>query len=169
MDHLRLSQAEDDDRTWAATLMAATDPWVSLGRSLEECLRACCRADDQLFIARLGDDRAGFVIVRPSGVAGAPYIPCLAVEAPFRSRGVGAFMIAAVAAMFRARSRYLFLCVSSFNHRARSFYEREGFVEMGTFPDFIIDGASEILMGKRLPAAGPAGIDRAEPTWRFDS
>lgn len=43
-----------------------------------------------------------------------------------------------------------FLCVSSFNPRARALYERLGYELIGELKDFVIDGASELLMRKRL-------------------
>ena len=52
--------------------------------------------------------------------------------------------------LFRREARHIFLCVSSFNTRARAFYERLGFCAVGEFQDYIIEGASEILMHKRL-------------------
>ena len=33
---------------------------------------------------------------------------------------------------------------------ARSLYERHGYRPVGEFPDFVVDGHSEILMVKRL-------------------
>jgi ribosomal protein S18 acetylase RimI-like enzyme len=47
-------------------------------------------------------------------------------------------------------AKHMFLCVSSFNGRARRFYERRGYSQVGEFPDYIVEGASEILMHKRL-------------------
>lgn len=52
--------------------------------------------------------------------------------------------------LFREEARHLFLCVSSFNARARSFYERRGYQAVGELEDYVIEGASEILMHKRL-------------------
>ena len=71
-------------------------------------------------------------------------------------RGVGAALLEHVERAYRGRSRHLFLCVSSFNPRARRFYERHGFAAVGTLKAFLIDEADEILMHKRLAAAGPA-------------
>jgi [ribosomal protein S18]-alanine N-acetyltransferase len=50
----------------------------------------------------------------------------------------------------RPAARHLFLCVSSFNTSARRLYERCGYSAVGALPDYVIDGASEILMHKRL-------------------
>jgi ribosomal protein S18 acetylase RimI-like enzyme len=52
--------------------------------------------------------------------------------------------------LFRGESPHMFLCVSSFNLRARVFYERRGYRAVGEFQDYIIEGASEFLLHKRL-------------------
>jgi len=88
--------------------------------------------------------------MRDRGVAGSPYIVSIAVEEAYRGRGIGAEMLAHVEEHFRPRARHMLLCVSSFNTSARRFYERHGYGAVGELPDYIIDGASEILMHKRL-------------------
>jgi RimJ/RimL family protein N-acetyltransferase len=36
----------------------------------------------------------------------------------------------------------MFLCVSSFNPRARALYERSGYRFVGELPDYVVDGHS---------------------------
>jgi ribosomal protein S18 acetylase RimI-like enzyme len=146
--------ARGGDAVWAATLMASSDPWITLGRGFDACLRSCHSTLDALEIAEIGSDRCGFVLVRPAGVAGAPYIVSIAVAPAYRSHGIGAALLAHVEREYEGRARHLFLCVSSFNDRARRFYERHGYAEAGTLKDFLIDGADEVLMHKRLPSPG---------------
>jgi ribosomal protein S18 acetylase RimI-like enzyme len=153
MTAVNIRRAAGDDARWAAGVMASSDPWVTLGRGFEACLSACISPLDILEIAECGGDRCGLVLVRPAGVAGAPYIVSIAVAPAFRSRGIGAALLDHVEAAYRGRSRHLFLCVSSFNPRARRFYERHGFEAVGTMKAFLIDEADEILMQKRLPPA----------------
>ena len=151
-----IRRATGDDERWAAGVMASSDPWLTLGRGFDACLAACTSVLDVLEIAERGGERCGLVLVRPAGVAGAPYIVSIAVAPGFRSCGVGAALLEHVEGTYRGRSQHLFLCVSSFNPRARRFYERHGFEVVGTLKAFLIDGADEILMHKRLaPAAGP--------------
>ena len=150
MDTVTVRAARDDDYAWAAALMSSAEPWITLRRDFDSCLRACTSSSDVLEIADAGGERCGLVLVRPAGVAGAPYIVSIAVAETRRSRGVGAVLLAHVEEAWRSRSRHLFLCVSSFNPRARQFYERHGFKAVGAFPDFIIEGADEILMHKSL-------------------
>jgi len=157
MDTVTVRGARGDDYAWAAALISSSDPWVTLRRDFDSCLRACTAPSDVLEIADMGGERCGLVLVRPAGVAGAPYIVSIAVAATHRSQGVGAALLAHVEQVYRSRSRHLFLCVSSFNPRARHFYERYGFKVIGTLQDFIIEGADEILMHKPLGHAGSPG------------
>lgn len=150
MDGITFRHAAGEDFNWAARLMAGSDPWITLGRGYDACLTACTVPTDALDIALAGDEPCGMVLVRPRGVAGAPYIVSIAVATAFRSRGVGAALLAHVEETYRGRAAHLFLCVSSFNAGARAFYLRHGFEEVGRFRDFIIAGADELLMHKRL-------------------
>jgi len=147
---IRIEPAAGDDVRWAAGVMAASEPWVTLGRGFEACLAACSVPTDTLHIAWAEGARGGLVLVRPRGVAGAPYIVSIAVDPAVRSRGIGAAMLEFVEEAYRRQSRHLFLCVSSFNTRALAFYLRHGFVQVGRFHDFIIPGADELLLHKRL-------------------
>ena len=153
MDQITFRQGGGDDPEWAARVMAGSEPWLTLRRSYESCLASCRDRQDDLYIAEILGERCGLVLVRPQGIAGAPYIVSIAVAEAFRSRGVGRDMIAFVARRCWPHARHLFLCVSSFNTRAKAMYEREGFVQVGELPDFCMDGASELLMCLRLTPA----------------
>jgi ribosomal-protein-alanine N-acetyltransferase len=146
--------ATGDDRDWAAGLMAASDPWVTLGCGIDHCRAACQRPEVVAFVARDGSERCGFSLVNPRGVAGSPYLASMAVAPGWRSRGVGAALLDHCERHAALTSRHFFLCVSSFNAGARAFYARQGYRQVGEFDDYIIDGASELLMYKRVrPAA----------------
>jgi ribosomal protein S18 acetylase RimI-like enzyme len=140
----------DDDREWAAGLMAASEPWITLGRGIDSCRAACQRPECLIFVARDAHDRCGFGLVNPRGVAGAPYLAAIAIAPEWRSHGVGAALMAYCEGHAALTSRHFFLCVSSFNTRARAFYLRHGYRRVGEFEDYIIDGASELLMYKRV-------------------
>jgi ribosomal-protein-alanine N-acetyltransferase len=148
---LTIAGATDDDRLWAARLMATSEPWIRLRRGYEQCLAVVQpQPDTEVFVAREGAAPVGFVVLRPRGVAGSPYLASIAVDPGARGRGVGSALLAFVAQRFRPAHRHLFLCVSSFNEGARRLYERQGFRMVGELPDYVVDGASEILMHKRL-------------------
>jgi ribosomal protein S18 acetylase RimI-like enzyme len=150
MPDISIRDGQATDRAWAAGILSTSEPWITLKLSYEVCLRSCSSPMDHLYIAWMGPTRCGLALVRERGLAGAPYLVSIAVADSVRGQGIGARLLAFVEGLYRPRFRHLFLCVSSFNGRARSFYERSGYMAVGRLPDFIIDGADEVLMVKRL-------------------
>ena len=138
------------DREWAARLMASSDPWITLGRNEASCRLVLHNTEAIVFVAWAGSERAGFVLNHRRGVVGSPYLATIAVEPRWRGHGIGTALIKHVEQFFRPDARHLFLCVSSFNPRARALYERVGFRQVGELPEYFIPDASEILMHKRL-------------------
>ncbi len=145
-----IGPATDAEREWAAQLMASNEPWLTLGRRIEACRAACRRTDSLLWVARDGGTPCGFILVHPRGVVGSPYVASIAVSEAARGEGVGTRLLDFTEDHFRPEARHLFLCVSSFNGEARRLYERRGYQEVGELEDYIVDGASEILMHKWL-------------------
>jgi ribosomal-protein-alanine N-acetyltransferase len=84
------------------------------------------------------------------GVASSPYVKSIVVSDKYRGFGIGKALMEFAENLFRNEAKHIFLCVSSFNQRARAFYERLGYEAVGELKDYIIDGESEILMHKRL-------------------
>ena len=150
MEELVIAPVTEEERDWVAELLAGSEPWITLGVTLEQCRKTCRDADYLVYVAHCRGVSCGAMVLQRRGVAGSPYIKSIAVADEFRSRGIGAQMLHFVAGLFRDQARHLFLCVSSFNPRARAFYERNGYQAVGEFPDYVIDGASEILMQRRL-------------------
>jgi ribosomal-protein-alanine N-acetyltransferase len=138
------------DREWAASLMAGSEPWITLGRTLESCQFVCRNPEYLVFLAHRGDTRCGFVLLHRRGVIGSPYLATIAVDAAHRSEGIGTRLILFAEDHFRPHARHMFLCVSSFNPRAKALYERLGYTQVGELQDYLIDGASEHLMCKKL-------------------
>jgi ribosomal protein S18 acetylase RimI-like enzyme len=150
MEELEIVIATDEEREWAAALLAGSEPWITLGISLEQCQKTCRDPEYLIYVAHWRGVRCGAMVLHQRGVAGSPYLKSIAVAEGYRSRRVGAEMLRFAEDLFRDRARHLFLCVSSFNPLAQAFYERNGYQAVGEFKDYIIDGASEILMHRRL-------------------
>lgn len=149
-DPVTIAQAVDSEREWAAALMANSEPWITFGRDIE-ATRTFFRAPDaQLYIAHRRDEPCGFLLIRPRGVVSSPYVASLAVAAGERGNGIGSQLMRFAEDRYRSESKHLFICVSSFNTRAKSLYERLGYVVVGELKDYIIDGFSEYLLHKRL-------------------
>jgi [ribosomal protein S18]-alanine N-acetyltransferase len=150
MEKIDIHLATDQEKDLAARLMAASDPWITLGRTEEMCKTICHDQDYSLYLAYCNNEPAGIILLDPNGVAGSPYIKSIAVYAAFRGHGIGTKLLSFAEDIFRSKSKHLFICVSSFNHRARKLYEKIGFRAVGELKDYIIKGASEILMHKGL-------------------
>lgn len=150
MENIEIHLADDKERIMAAHLLAASEPWITLRISLDQCIKNCNNPDFQVYMAYSDNQPAGIVIIDPQGVAGSPYIKSIAAYPEFRGKGIGDALLSFTENLFRGRYRYLFLCVSSFNLRAQKFYERHGFKVVGELKDYIIEGASEILIHKKL-------------------
>jgi len=149
-DDFRVTPASGPDREWAAQLMVRSEPWTTLRRPLEACRAVLNDPEFQVYLARVNGERAGFLVLDPRGVAGAPYLKSVAIAPEFRGHGLGTRLLAFAEDVFRPRSRHFFLCVSSFNERARKLYERQGYQPVGAVQDLALDGESELIMFKRL-------------------
>jgi steroid delta-isomerase-like uncharacterized protein len=146
----RIVAATPDQREWAAALMAASEPWITLRRDLAACRRSFHRPDSLVFIALAGTEPCGFLILQRRGVADSPYIKSIGVAEAFRGQGVGTRLMRFAEDFFRPDARHMFICASSFNPRARALYERLGYSYVAELKDFVIPGASEILLHKSL-------------------
>lgn len=147
---VKISEGRDADQQWAARLMAESEPWLTLKLTFEACLRSCEDPEHRLYVARLGGHPRGMILLHEQGMAGSPYIKSIAVERGYRGYGLGTDLVRFAEGLFRGHARHLFLCVSSFNARARAFWECLGYRAVGELEDYILDGFSEILMHKRL-------------------
>jgi ribosomal protein S18 acetylase RimI-like enzyme len=150
MGDIQILPASDNDKQWAAELMASSDPWVTLGRTLEHCKRVTLDNSNHVFIAWKEKERTGMIILQDKGVAGSPYIKSIAIDTAYRSKGIGKLLLQFAEDYYRSSSRHLFLCVSSFNTSAQKFYKLNGWEIIGEFKDYVLEGFSEILMYKRL-------------------
>jgi ribosomal-protein-alanine N-acetyltransferase len=96
----------------------------------------------------------GFSILSMTG-AFRGYVQTLAVRADWRSRGLGSELLRAAEERIFAVTPNVFICVSSFNPRARALYERLGYEYAGVLRNFVVQGHDEILLRKtRGPLTG---------------
>src|SRR5690349_18034476 len=130
MEEIRRLRDENEARTCAA-MMASTDPWITLGDTIESCLRALTYPDYETYVAVDADRVRGVIIVNMHG-AFIGYIRALCVASDARGSGLGTRLIRFAEERIFRESPNVFLCVSSFNTRARSLYERLGFEVVGT-------------------------------------
>ena len=146
--------ADDREAHAAATIMATSEPWITLGRTFDRCLATL--HDDALerYVAVEDGQVIGFVLLTMRGPFPG-YIKSIAVRDDQRSRGLGARLMAFAEERIFRDSPNVFICVSSFNHRAKSFYRRLGYEVVGPLRDFIVRGSDETLLRKTTgPLAG---------------
>lgn len=144
----------DDDARACAAMMCATDPWVTIGRGFEECLVAVTDPTREVWVAREEGGVRGFIIINMRG-AFIGYIQTVCVDPGARGSGLGTRLVAFAEERIFRETPNVFLCVSSFNPRARALYERLGYETVGELKDYIIRGASEILMRKTVGPLRP--------------
>lgn len=147
------------DAAACAAIMAGSDPWLTLGRTFDDCLQLVADPGKEVYVARSAGHVAGFIIVDMRGVLRG-YIQIVAVHSAHRSEGIGRRLISFAEERIHRESPNVFLCVSSFNPDARRLYERLGFLAVGELKDFLVRGHSEILMRKtRGPWKEFAGLE----------
>jgi [ribosomal protein S18]-alanine N-acetyltransferase len=148
-----IRRLETDDEAWAcAELMASSDPWRQLGRTLEQSHRIVQDPAREVYVAlepSLGADLlvVGFIVITMRG-AFIGYIQSVAVRPEWRGRGLGTALIEAAERRILREAPNVFICVSSFNASARRLYERLGYTVVGELADYIVRGHSEILLRK---------------------
>ena len=127
--------------------MAATEPWITLGRSVADSLRVITNPDREVYVAHTDDGIAGFVVLCMHG-AFVGYIQSVCVAEPLRGKGLGTRLLDFAERRILQETTNVFMCVSSFNTRARALYERLGYTAVGELKDYIVVGHSEILLRK---------------------
>lgn len=141
--------ATDAEAARCAQLMATSEPWLTLGRDYDAALALLRDPSRETYVALLGGEVAGFVILLMTGAL-VGYIQSICVAPERRSRGLGGRLIAFAEERIFRDFPNVFLCVSSFNPRARDLYLRLGYREVGELADLIVPGHAEILLRKTL-------------------
>jgi ribosomal-protein-alanine N-acetyltransferase len=142
--------ATDDEARACAAMMSTTDPWITIGRTFEECLEIVREPAREVCVARRsGGEVRGFVIINMGGAfIGYIQILCVAVDA--RGTGLGTQLIRFSEERILRETPNVFICASSFNPRARALYERLGYEPVGMLKDYVIRGESELLLRKTI-------------------
>ncbi|MFY9609517.1 MAG: GNAT family N-acetyltransferase [Blastocatellia bacterium] len=143
----KLQQATDAE--WCARVMTGSEPWVTLGRDYEESLQIITDLSKEVYISIVEGEAAGFIILNMKG-AFVGYVQTICIAPESRGRGIGSRLLEFAEDRIFSESPNVFLCVSSFNERARRLYERSGYSVIGELKDYLVRGHSEILMRKSL-------------------
>jgi [ribosomal protein S18]-alanine N-acetyltransferase len=145
---IRLLSGDAEARA-CAEIMSTTDPWITLGRTFDRCLAVVTDGGAETHVALHDGEVVGFAVVMMRG-AFVGYIRTLAVRADWRSRGLGARLIEHAEQRIFRETPNVFICVSSFNPRARALYERLGYRVVGELTDYVVRGHSEWMLRKSI-------------------
>lgn len=132
-----------------ARMMAASEPWITLKRGYVESLAIVEDRSREVHVALEGGEVRGFLILNMSG-AFTGYIQTVCVGPEARSRGIGTRLMQFAEKRIFRESPNVFLCVSSFNPRARALYRRLGYVRVGELKDYLVTGHSEVIFRKTI-------------------
>jgi ribosomal protein S18 acetylase RimI-like enzyme len=150
MEEVAISRLSGDaEARVCAEMMASSDPWLHFGRTFEQCLARVTNPSSEVWVARADSVPQGFIILVLQG-AFAGYIQIVFVAESARGRGLGSRLVAFAEERIFREFPNVFLCVSSYNPRARALYERLGYKLVGELDDYILRGESEFLMRKSV-------------------
>ena len=141
-------QSEVEARA-CARLMAASEPWITLGRSYEASLGIIRDRRREVYLARDETGLAGFVILCMTGAL-VGYIQTICIDPSRRGQGLGSRLVEFAERRILKVSPNVFMCVSSFNVDAKRLYERLGYKVIGELTDYIVRGHSEFLLRKTV-------------------
>lgn len=143
-----------------ARMMAASEPWMTLGRGYDASLALVENADREVYVAVVDGAVAGFIVLAMRG-AFVGYLQTVCVAPAFRGGGLGTELVRFAESRIFRESPNVFLCVSSFNPGARRLYERLGYTLVGELTDYIVAGHSELLYRRSI---GPIGTFAPPPS-----
>jgi ribosomal-protein-alanine N-acetyltransferase len=132
-----------------AEMMAAADPWKTLGMDMAACRAGFDGPSKEIFVARCKDEPAGLLILQVCGTFNG-YIQTLFVPEAFRGKGLGKQLLEFCEDRIYRTSPNIFICVSTFNTRALRLYQAAGFNLAGVLKDFLKPGFDEWLLRKTI-------------------
>jgi [ribosomal protein S18]-alanine N-acetyltransferase len=131
----------------AAEMMASSDPWQTLRRDRDACLKALLDPTREVYAAATSETLLGVLSLHLAGLLNG-YIAAVAVHPDWRCSGLGTRLVVFAEERIFRQSPNVFLCVSSFNEHAQRLYVRLGYERVGELRDYVVRGHSEILMRK---------------------
>ena len=132
-----------------ARMMANSEPWMTLRRDYDASLKILTDPSKEVYLALVANEIVGFTILSMQGVF-VGYLQSVCVAPNWRGKGIGTQLMDYVEKRILGETPNVFICVSSFNERARKLYERRGYEVVGELKNWIVNGNSEILLRKTI-------------------
>jgi len=140
---------EEKDIEKCALLMSRSEPWVTLQRNYEKCLKSLNGDITEIYLITDNNEFIGFAALQMKGVLRG-YIQTICIHPEFRNIGIGTMIIKYCEELILNISPNVFICFSSFNEDAGKLYQKLGYEKAGEFKNMIIQGHSEILLRKTI-------------------
>jgi ribosomal protein S18 acetylase RimI-like enzyme len=130
-----------------AEMLVSTEPWRTLQVTFEGALARMNDPRLEIYVVRDKAGVAGFIVLNMQGLL-AGYIQTVCVRPDRQGQGVGSALIRFAEDRIFRDSPNIFICVSSFNGRARHLYERLGYEQVGLLRAFVVAEHDELLLRK---------------------
>jgi len=129
-------------------ITTSSEPWKSLKEQIDFTSYISLR---QAYVCIAAGCVAGFIIFTPEPVfARGGYLRAIGVKPVYRRQGIGNKLMTFAESKTVQHSQFFYLCVSSFNKKAQSFYKKMGYKKVGELPGLIRHGVTEFIYWKRL-------------------
>jgi len=128
--------------------MSNSEPWITLHISFDKMMTSLNDTINEVYIVLVKDEAVGTILIQTQG-AFSGYLKSIAIKKEWQAKGLGKTMMDFFEQKVFLTSENAFLCVSSFNTKAKKFYSKRGYTIIGVLKDFVIEGKNEILMRKR--------------------
>lgn len=151
---LEIRSMREGDIDACAQIMAENELWQRYNVTFESArqrLQTGYEMNADILVADQDGSIAGFVWYVTRGVfQRSGYIMIIGVNPHLQSQGVGAKILRAAEEIMAASVADVFLLVSDFNQRAQTFYKRNGYVYIGSLPDYVLPGICELIFQKKI-------------------
>ncbi len=148
---MNIRTLEADDIPIVAGWVVTIPLWQRYNNTVEKLSAKLAAAlDADLILTADTDERAvGLAWCVPKGAFGhGAYLKLLGVRPDQAGRGIGAQLLDQLEAM--VSSRDMILLASDFNVDAHRFYRRQGYVQIGAIPGYVLPDVTEYIFRKRL-------------------
>jgi len=133
-------------------ILSASEPWKRLGEGFDfDRALSRDRQTGKAYVLIIEKETVGFIVFTPQQVfARGGYLRAIGVTSLRRRQGIGKKLMRFAEDATALHSPNFYLCVSSFNRKAQSFYRNLGYQKIGRIPDLLMKGSSELIYWKRL-------------------
>ena len=152
LDGCQLSSPVSNEQALViAEMLSISEPWLSLKFSAAALGKYLMRDDAALhrYVIAVDGEPVGVICVRYPWLRG-PYIELIGVSPNQRGKGIGEQVLAWAEAEARREAKNLWVLTSSFNLKALSFYQSQGFYPIGPIQGLVTPEHDEILLRKVL-------------------